>query len=87
MKNLTTESTDAELMEAFESLRRQACGEGIGSKDQTPAQAVESEGWTRIRTIYQATNCPGTPVLAQDPADGLWVVDDIYGPWAIQVAE
>lgn len=83
---LTIHSADAELMERFESLRRQACGEGIGLEGQTPAEAVAQESWTLIRTIYSGTNQPGTPVLAEDAAGHLCVVNDLDGPWAIEVA-
>ncbi len=82
---LTTQSTHTELLAEFESLRRQACGEAIGEADQTPAEAAEAEGWTVIRAIYNSTNVPGTPVLAQDSRGSLYVVNDLDGPWAIQV--
>jgi hypothetical protein len=84
---ITIGSTDSEIMAEFESLRRQACGWEIGQKDQTPRDAAESEGWTVIRAIYTGTNVPGTPVLAQDIAENLFVVNDLDGPWAIQVTD
>lgn len=84
---VTAQSTDLELMDAYESFRRQACGEAIGEVKQTPADAVTSEGWEVLRTIYAGTNQPGTPVLAKDAADRLWIVNDLDGPWAIQVSE
>ena len=87
-ETLTINSTDEELMEAYEAQRRMANGEAIGDEKQTPTEAVESErGWNIVRTIYGATNQPGTPVLATDPAGNLWVVNDLDGPWAILVAE
>jgi hypothetical protein len=84
---ITKQSTDTEIMAAYESLREQACGEAIGrSSDMTPAEAVEAEpGWTLLRAIHSGTNCPGTPVLARDAAGRLWVVNDLDGPWAIMV--
>jgi hypothetical protein len=81
--NIDGNSSDLELMTRFHSLRQQACGEEIGSSDQTPAEAVASEGWTLVRHIYRGTNCPGTPVLAEDAAGRLWVVADLDGPWGI----
>jgi hypothetical protein len=84
---LTIDSTDSEIMAEFESLRAQACGWEIGEKDQTPREAAEAEGWTVVRVIYASTNVPGTPVLAQDLAENLFVVNDLDGPWAIEVAE
>lgn len=86
-QTITINSTDEELMERFESERRMANGEVIGADDQTPAEAVESEGWTLIRAIHSGTNIPGTPVFAKGPDDRLWVVNDLDGPWAIQVSE
>lgn len=83
---VTANSTDAEIMDVFDSLRRQACGEAIGSADQTPEMAAVEEGWTIIRSICQGTNCPGIPVLVRDGRSDLWVVNDIEGPWAIQIA-
>jgi hypothetical protein len=54
---LTQHSSDQELMAEFDSLRAQACGEEIGSADQTPAEAVEEEtGWSLIRAIHGGTN-------------------------------
>lgn len=84
---MTVETSDIDLMARFESERRVANGEPIGETDQTPAEAVAAEGWTLIRTIAGGTYCPGTPVLAQDGAGRLWVVNDLDGPWAILVAE
>jgi hypothetical protein len=85
--NIDRNTSDLELMGRFHSLRQQACGEEIGSSDQTPAEAVASEGWTLVRRIIRGTNYPGTPVLAEDAAGRLWVVDDLDGPWGIIVAE
>ena len=83
---ITINSTDAELMAAYETHRRNANGEAIGHEKDTPTEAVEREGWTVLRTIYGGTNHPGSPVLANDAAGRLWVVNDIDGPWAIQLA-
>ena len=82
-----TDSTDEELMACYESNRRNGNGEAIGEVSQSPSEAVKSEGWTLVRAILKGTNCPGTPVLAKDAADRIWVVNDLDGPWAIQVAE
>ena len=82
-----TDSTDEELMACYESNRRNGNGEAIGEVGQSPSEAVKSEGWTLVRAILKGTNCPGTPVLAKDAADRIWVVNDLDGPWAIQVAE
>lgn len=84
---ISTSSGDAELMEAYEVHRRNGNGDGIGIDSDTPTEAAEREGWTVIRSIYDATNQPGVPVLAEDAGGYLWVVNDIHGPWAIQVAE
>jgi hypothetical protein len=84
---VNAQSTGADLMAAYETHRRNANGEAIGAANDTPAEAVEREGWTVLRAICGGTNCPGTPVLAQDEAERLWVVNDVEGPWAIQVAE
>lgn len=86
-QQLTADNSDTELMDRFESLRRQACGEPIGDQEQTPTEAVGYEGWMLIRALHQGTNSPGTPVLAQDAAGRLWIVNDLDGPWAIQIAE
>lgn len=84
---ITTTSSDTELMKEFDSLRAQACGEAIGERDQKPAEAVAAEGWKEIRRIYSGTNVPGQPVFAEDLRGRLYVVADLDGPWAIQVAE
>lgn len=93
-QTITINSTDEELMAEFESLREQACGEQIGEPSDTPAGAVarasetnEVVGMEVIRAIHSGTNVPGTPVFARDLADRLWVVNDLDGPWAIQVSE
>lgn len=91
---ITINSTDEELMAAYETARRNANGEAIGVETDTPAEAVararetnEIIGMTVIRTIYSDTNQPGTPVFATDTAERLWVVNDLAGPWAIQLAD
>jgi hypothetical protein len=87
-QTINIHSSDVDLMETYDSLRAQACGEAIGSADMTPAEAVAAEPcWTAVRAIHGGTNCPGTPVLARDAADRLWVVNDLDGPWAIMVAD
>lgn len=85
-------STDEELMAAFEIHRANGNGEPIGNEADTPARAVirasesgEVIGMTVVRAIYAGTNHPGTPVLATDIAERLWIVNDLNGPWAIQV--
>lgn len=83
---ITIHSTDEDLMEVYEAHRRNANGEAAGNEADSPAEAAEREGWTVIRTIVSGTNHPGCPVLAQDSADRLWVINDLDGPWAIQVA-
>lgn len=80
MKNMTI-STENEAMQMFEDLRRQACGEAIGSDTQSPYEAAEAEGWEVLREWHERR------VLAQDGAGNLWVVCDIYGPWAIRIQE
>jgi hypothetical protein len=89
---ITKESSDTELMAAFDALRSQACGDTLGDLSDSPREAVERAnetgevlGMTVIRTIYAGTNCPGTPVFATDAAHRLWVVNDLDGPWAIEV--
>lgn len=87
MPEFTIANSDFELMREFESLRRQACGAPIGEEDQTPAEAAEAEGLTVIRAIHGGTNVPRTPVLAKDPRGSLYVVNDLDGPWCIQISE
>lgn len=84
---ITKSSSDVDVMAEFESLRAQACGEGIGERDQTPQEAAEAEGWTMLRSIKEGTNVPGTPVLAEDARGRLWLVNDLDGPWAIMLTE
>ena len=88
MKNeITINSTDVELLKAFESARANANGEEWGKVIDTPREAIEREGWTVIREINGASN-PSKTLLAQHPvAKTLAVVMDIYGPWGIVVAE
>lgn len=87
MDAITINSTDEELMAAYETHRRNGNGEQAGKDDDTCAEAAEREGWTIMRHIYAGTNQPGTPVLAQTLLGDLWVVNDLDGPWAIQVSD
>lgn len=84
---ITINSTDKDLMAAYEAHRRNGNGEAAGKDSDTCAEAAEREGWTVIRHIYAGTKQPGKPVLAQAPLGDLWVVNDLDGPWAIQIAE
>lgn len=71
--------TEQEAMQMFESLRQQACGEAIGKDSDSPLEAAEREGWEVLREWSK------DHVLAANGAGELWVVCDIYGPWAIQI--
>jgi len=83
---LTANSTDdIELMDAFRDGNNEGDGEEIGETSDTPEQAAVREDWTVIRHIWEGTNCPGSPVLADDGAGALYVVCDVNGPWAVRV--
>ena len=82
---LTDIPSDIELMQRYEALRRQACGVPIGDPKHDPAGACQFEGWKIVRRIESGTNCPGTPVVALDDRERVWVVNDLDGPWAIRI--
>ncbi len=88
--------SDAELMERYKAEQEKGNGEAIGEPHHTPREACEAEEWRIIRAIHAGTNVPGTPVLAVHEVElqgggslieGVWVVNDVNGPWAIQVWE
>lgn len=81
---ITIHSTDEELMQEFESNRRQGNGEQAGRDTDTSARAARREGWKVIREIPTHHNPSKCNVLAQDAAGGLWIIE---GQWAIQVAQ
>jgi hypothetical protein len=78
-------STDLELMAAYRAGNDAGDGEVCGEENDSPREAAEREDWTVIRSIYEGTNEPGTPVLADDGAGALYVVCDVNGPWAVRV--
>jgi hypothetical protein len=82
---LTRQSTDIELMTAYENLNAEGCGEAVGNDKDSPAEAAAAAGMQVIRRIYAGTNCPGNPCLAEDNLGGLWIIDDLNGPWAVEV--
>jgi hypothetical protein len=84
---LTVDSTDEELMEAYELHRRNANGQAVGEITDTCEQAAQREEWEVIRHIYGGTNQPGKPVLARSISGDLWVINDLDGPWGILVQE
>jgi hypothetical protein len=86
-ETLTINSSDEELLEAFGTHRRNANGETVGRDGDTLEEAVAHEGWAFIRMLTDGTTGWGEACLAEDGADRLWVVCDIYGPWAILVAD
>lgn len=84
---ITLNSTEKELMAAYERYCSKGAGEAVGFPSDAPATAAMREGWCVIRRVYHHTDRPGVPVLAKSPSGDLWVVNDIHGgPWAILVA-
>jgi len=86
-EELTDASSDQDFMREYNACVQNACGESVGSTDQTPAEAVASEGWEIIRTIHAGTNQPGTPVLAKDLRGRVWLVNDDNGPWGVLLSD
>jgi hypothetical protein len=78
-------SSDSDLMAAYRARNDAGEGERIGEGFDSPRRAAEREEWTVIRAIYEDTNDPGTPVLADDGAGALYVICELYGPWAVRV--
>jgi hypothetical protein len=78
-------SSDSDLMAAYRAGADAGEGQEIGEEKDSPAQAAEREEWTVIRAIWEDTNEPGTPVLADDGAGALYVICETHGPWAVRV--
>ena len=81
---ITKDSTDEELMDAFEAGNNAGDGFAAGETTDSPEEAAEREEWIVLRNIQGWTNNPGEPVFCED-GDDLIVVENIYGPWAVTV--
>ena len=83
---ITKNSTDQELMDAFEAGNNAGNGFGPGEGDETPFEAADAEGYIILRAIEGGTNCPGEPVFCED-GDDLIVIANVNGPWAVTVGK
>ena len=79
-------STDQELMDAFETGNNAGNGYGPGEEKDTPFGAADREEYIILRSIEGGTNNPGEPVLCED-GDDLIVIANVNGPWAVTVAK
>ena len=79
-------STDQELMDAFEAGNNAGNGFGPGKGNETPFEAADAEEYIILRTIVGGTNCPGEPVFCED-GDDLIVIANVNGPWAVTVGK
>ncbi len=59
-------STNQELMDAFEAGNNAGEGFGAGEEKDTPSEAADREEYVTLRSIWDGTNCPGEPVFCED---------------------
>lgn len=83
---ITTNSTDQELMDAFELGNNAGNGFGAGETTDSPLEAADREEYIVLRNIEGGTNCPGDPVFCED-GDDLIVIANVNGPWAVNVGK
>jgi hypothetical protein len=84
---ITKNSTDEELMDAFEAGNNAGKGFGAGETTDTPTEAADREEYVILRrSIEGGTNNPGEPVFCED-GDDLIVIANVHGPWAVTVSD
>ena len=86
--------SDVRLLSIYDKQRSNGDGETIGEtkdrdpnggsnpSDETVEHALMWEGWDLVRDISDRPDV--TTVLAGE-GEALWIVSDVYGPWAIQL--